>query len=204
MSGKGKVYELDIKKSINRNTMDCVKAHRPDFSGSSVGEVADVMVTWQADRMESQRPCGHSERFVTYLELKKRTASSRGNRATVMSGSSTNDDGTKQSGLEELTELIEESPRWTEQYLVVKFQNTKPITIGARNLLHYLRRDEEGWGAYDEDIDEDVAYFGARLTPSNNISMRKPLLSEWESTAASDGDHIEILRAIGVEDYYHV
>jgi broad specificity polyphosphatase/5'/3'-nucleotidase SurE len=117
-----------------------------------------------------------------------------------MSGSSTNDDGTKQSGLEELAELIRESPPWSKQYVVVKFQNTKPITIGARNLLHYLRRDEEGYGDYDGDVE----YFGARLTPSNNISMRKPLLSEWESAAASDGDHIEILREIGIEDYYHV
>lgn len=197
--GKGKTYELDIKKTINKDTIECVKAHRPDFSGSSVGEVADVMVVWQANRMEPQRPCGHAERFVAYLELKKRTASARGNRATVMSGSSTNDDGTNQSGLEELAELIEESPKWSTQYVVVKFQNTKPITIEAENLLQYLRRDEEGWGYYDEDVE----YFGARLTPSNNISMRKPLLSEWESTAASDGDHIEILRDIGVGDYYH-
>ncbi len=187
--GKGKRYELAIKNAINNDTRRCVKAHRPDFSGSSSGEVADVMVVWQNDRMSPQRPSGHSERDVAYLELKKRDASKRGNRATVMSGSSDGD-----SGLDELQSLLAQTPSWTKRYVVFKFPNTEPLIYEARNFEQYL---------LDGDYDGHTNYFGARLTPSNNVSIRKPLLSEARSASAADADHIEVCRAIGIEDYYH-
>jgi len=201
--GKGKRYELRLKKDINRDTRPCVKAHRPDYSGSSVGEVADLMVLWQENRYSDQQPCGHPERKVAYLELKKRTADS-GNRSTVMAGSS--DD---QNGVGELEELVNESPSWTDQYVVVKFDNRKPIVIDASRLLHWLRREQEGWG--QEWLAQDrtpgdykpCKKHGARLTPSGNISMVKPTLDSWESSQAADSDHREILRAIGVKNYYH-
>jgi hypothetical protein len=206
--GKGKRYELAIKNAINEDTRRCVKAHRPDFSGSSAGEVADVMVVWESraspkqsqntsssdevwqnDRMSPQRPSGHPERDVAYLELKKRDASKRGNRATVMSGSSDGD-----SGLDELQSLLAQTPSWTSRYVVFKFPNTEPLIYEARNFEQYL---------LDGDYDDDIEYFGARLTPSNNVSIRKPLLSEARSASAADADHIEVCRAIGIEDYYH-
>ena len=177
--GKGKRYELAIKNAINEDTRRCVKAHRPDFSGSSTGEVADVMVVWESE----------IERNVAYLELKKRDASKRGNRATVMSGSSDGD-----SGLDELQSLLAQTPSWTSRYVVFKFPNTEPLIYEARNFEQYL---------LDGDYDGHTNYFGARLTPSNNVSIRKPLLSEARSASAADADHIEVCRAIGIEDYYH-
>jgi len=189
MSNKGKRYELAIKNAINEDTRRCVKAHRPDFSGSSAGEVADVMVVWQNNRMSPQRPSGHPERNVAYLELKKRDASKRGNRATVMSGSSDGD-----NGFDELQSLLSETPSWTSRYVVFKFPNTEPLIYEARNFRQYLT---------DGDYDDDIEYFGARLTPSNNVSIRKPLLSEARSASVADADHIEVCRAIGIEDYYH-
>lgn len=174
MSNKGKVYELSIKNDINANTDENVKAHRPDFSGSSTGEVADVMVVWK-----------YHEPNVAYLELKKRGNVDEGNRKVVMSGSSEG-----QNGYDELMELVEESPPWTEQYAVFKFPNRAPITFHAPTFLDYLDDDE-----YTAPVEE---FHGARLTPSGNISVIKPELSYWLSTSAAHDDYKEIIDYIGV------
>jgi hypothetical protein len=196
--GKGKRFELDTKNSINDATHEWVKAHRPDFSGNSVGEVADVMVVWEAQRY------GDAPRHVAYVELKKRSGVEEGNRKVVMEGSS---DG--QSGVDELEELINESPSWSDTYVGVKFPNRELIVIDAEVLLHWLRREEEGWGqdflAADHTVFEDdyqlCEQVGARLTRGHNISMVKPELDWWPSSQGGKDDHIKLLHGIGVEDY---
>ena len=202
--GKGKTYELKIKNEINEHTRGCVKAHRPDFSGNSTGEVADIMVVWQADRVDhrstgassdsserdrygDQSPCGHPERHVAYIELKKRQAGD-GKRCIVMQGSSKG-----QSGLGELTELVRDSPYWADCYLAVKFNNREIIVLDARELLRFL----EGDSSYPE-----AERHGARLTPSDNLSMVKPTLDSWDSSRAGQADYHKLLNEIGVEDYY--
>lgn len=186
--GKGKTYELTTKKKINAATHEWVKAHRPDYSGSSVGEVADLMVVWEANRYEAQQPSGHAERFVHYTELKKRSAKD-GNRATVMSGAD------EESGKEELRRLLNESPSWTEQSLAVKFDHRELIVLDAREL--YMNLVE---GPFPEE--HEWEWHGARLTPSGNISMRKPSLDDgWPSSTAGTADHIKLLHEIGVENY---
>lgn len=201
--GKGKRFELDIKNSVNDATEEWVKAHRPDFSGNSNGEVADVMVVWQANRYGDQQPSGHPERHVAYVELKKRSGVKEGNRKVVMSGSSEG-----QSGMDELEELIEESPSWSKTYVGVKFPNRELIAINANVLRHWLRREEEGWGqdvlAGDDFFDDEYQkceLHGARLTRGHNISMVKPELDYWESSTAGKDDHVKLLHEIGVEEY---
>jgi hypothetical protein len=194
--GKGKQFELDIKRDMNDATHEWVKAHRPDFSGNSVGEVADVMVVWQAERYSDQRPCGHPERHVAYVELKKRGNVDEGNRKVVMSGSSK-----EQNGMDELEELIEESPSWSDTYVGVKFPNRELIVIDAKALLHHLRRGDEGYGPNHYDYRDVDTFHGARLTRGQNISMVKPELDWWQSSTAGDDDHTKLLHSIGVEDY---
>jgi hypothetical protein len=188
--GKGKRFELDIKNEINSATREWVKAHRPDFSGNSVGEVADVMVVWQAERY------GDSPRHIAYLELKKRSGVEEGNRKVVMSGSS---DG--QSGVDELEELIRESPSWTDTYVGIKFPNRELIVIDAEALLHHLLVDEEGYGPNHYDYRDVDTFHGARTTRGHNISMVKPKLDDWPSSQAGKDDHIKLLHSIGVENY---
>lgn len=188
--GKGKRFELDLKNDINEHTKPWVKAHRPDYSGSSVGEVADIMVVWQAERYSPQRPCGHPERHVAYIESKKRSGVKEGNRKVVMNGSSQD-----QSGLEELEELIEESPSWADCYVAIKFPNRELIVLDASKLYTHLQ-DYAAKMYYLEAYNH-----GARLTPSDNISMRKPTLDEWPSTQSGLDDHEKLLREIGVEQY---
>lgn len=199
MGNKGKQFELDTKRDINENTRSWVKAHRPDFSGNSAGEAADVMVVWQAERYDDQRPCGHPERHVAYAELKKRTTS-EGKRSTVMSGSSQD-----QSGLEELQELRIELPSWATRVVGVKFPRREMVVIDADALEHWLRRDEEGWGHnwYDgnpEDL-RAAEEHGARLTPSDNISMVMPEKSWWPTESAGLDPWHKLAIEIGLEQY---
>lgn len=207
MGKKGKRFELDTKNAINEDTREWVKAHRPDFSGNSLGEVADIMVVWesrgspeqsqnttssgevwQANRYEHQRPCGHSERHVAYGELKKRSGVEEGNRKVVMSGSSKDEDG-----MGELRELITESPSWSGTYVGIKFPNRELIVIDAEDLRDHLQ--------HGGDYGPDKGFHGARLTRGNNISMVKPELESWPSSTAGEDDHIKFLHGIGIEDY---
>jgi len=197
--GKGKRFELNTKKALNANTGNHVKAHRPDFSGSSVGEAADVMVVWQAERYEPQHPSGHPERHVAYAELKKRSGT-EGNRATVMDGSSQD-----QSGLEELQELRQELPPWSERVVGVKFPRREMIVMDAEALEHWLRRDEEGWGhEWYEGNPEDLHVcetHGARLTPSDNISMVMPEKDWWPTQSAGLDPWEKLAAEVGLEEY---
>lgn len=175
---KGKRFELAVKNNINDITHEWVKAHRPDYSGNSAGEVADIMVVWKNP---------NSTANVAYVELKKRSGVDEGNRKVVMSGSS---DG--QSGLDELKELINESPPWTEQYVGVKFQNRELIVYEATTLLNWLT---------DGEVPPTFEDHGARLTASDNISIKKPTLSEWPSSTAGKSDERKLLHEIGVKNY---
>jgi len=185
--GKGKDFELTVKNDTNEATHEWVKAHRPDFSGNSVGEVADVMVVWQAERYDDQRPCGHPERHVAYVELKKRSGVEEGNRKVVMSGSSKG-----QSGMDELRELITESPSWSDTYVGIKFPHRELIVLDAEELHDYLQ-----YG----DGDKADEFHGARLTRGNNISMVKPELDWWPSTSAGEPDWMKLAHEIGIENY---
>lgn len=204
--GKGKQFELDTKKAINANTGEHVKAHRPDFSGNSAGEVADVMVVWQANRYEDQRPSGHPERFVAYAELKKRSGS-EGNRSTVMSGSSSG-----QSGLDELRELIYGSPPWSKTVVGFKFPRREMVVLDAEVVEHWLRREQEGWGqdwlVNDSErtdvVSDDYAEcerHGLRLTPSDNISMVMPEKDSWPTQSKGLAPWKKLSLSIGLEEY---
>lgn len=211
--GKGKRFELDTKNAINEHTREWVKAHRPDFSGSSTGEVADIMVVWQAERYGDQRPSGHPERHVAYGELKKRQGK-EGNRSTVMSGSSTKANGESQSGLEELQELNSESPSWTKTVVGFKFPRREMVVLDARVVEHWLRREQEGWGQdvlahdsefnhFDDDYQECERH-GLRLTPSDNISMVMPEKSDWPTQSAGRDPWRALCDHIGLEEYDYV
>ena len=202
MSKKGKRFELDTKKAINENTKEWVKAHRPDFSGNSTGEVADVMVVWQANRYSDQRPSGHPERFVAYAELKKRSGV-EGNRSTVMDGSSQG-----QSGLGELEELIYGSPPWSKTVVGFKFPRREMVVLDAEVVLHWLRREQEGWGrGYLKGTDgqretyKECERHGLRLTPSNNISMVMPEKDSWPTQSAGLDPWKKLSLSVGLEEY---
>lgn len=191
--GKGRRFELDTKNEINEHTKSWVKAHRPDFSGNSKGEVADIMVVWQANRYGEQRPCGHPERHVAYAELKK-VSGTEGTRSRVLAGSSKG-----QNGLEELEELNSKSPSWTQTVVGIKFPHREMVAIDARVLEHWLKREQEGWGT--DGNYQKCERHGLRLTPSNNISMVMPSKDDWPTQSSGKAPWKKFCLEVGIEAY---
>lgn len=177
--GKGRRAEMRLYNDISRNTTDTVHANVSDHSGNADSSFSDIEVYFLDHVDGVKRLCG------AFTEIKKRQAAS-GKRCIVMAGSSDGD-----SGLDELEHLIEETPIWGKAWIIIKFDHRRPIVLGAKR-LH---------GALIDEISSDgPPLFDARLTPSDNISMRKPTLDEWESSAAADPDWKVILEEIGVSE----
>jgi hypothetical protein len=178
MSGKGKQYELDTVRDLAEATTDDVWATRPDFSGNSKHAFADVALVWPDYADYATRGA--------FLELKKRTVET-GKRTNVMSGSKQ-----EQSGMDELSELVEKCPPWGRPIVGVKFPNRALITFFAERLLENLK-NETVW---------DGAVGQPKSTRGNNISMRKPTLDEWDSATGGMDDVPMILKTSGVDDRY--
>jgi Holliday junction resolvase len=168
---KGHDYELQVTNAISRSTDQTVACLRPDYSGNSKFAVGDIVVLHENDLHV------HAD----YVELKKRQADG-GRRTTVMEGSSDGD-----SGLDELQGLCDDVPPWAVPWVAVKFTRRKLAVFKADDLRRTLENDDVG-----------VAPFQARLTPSDNISMRKPTLDEWPSATASPADYYVLLDELGV------
>lgn len=175
--GKGKQYELDIVRDLHEATTEEVWVTRPDFSGNSKYAFADVAIVWPEFR--------YKEAKGVFLELKKRSPGDGKRASGTMSGSS---DG--QNGKEELEELVEKTPPWGESTVGVKFPNRELIMYDAEYLLSVLRNDE--WSAIGD----------PQLTPSGNISVKKPTLEEWDSAQSGVADVVKILNFCKVASGY--
>jgi len=160
--GKGRDYEHTLVNEINEVTDRRVVATTVGYSGNDRYSFADILV------------CTPDDTF--FIEVKKRSCESE-KRTTVFAGSSSGD-----SGLDELTNLIEYTPEWAHSYVFIKFTHRKLYILSADRLLN---------------IDN---CFDSRLTSGENISLRKPSLDVWES-AASSSDIDEIVAFLGLGEY---
>jgi hypothetical protein len=181
---KGHDYELDLKNAVIEDTTEFVTAMRPDYSGNSKHSVADIRVT-----VDKGVRFGDGTVEDYYVEAKKRQGEA-GYRRVVMSGSSQGDE----NGLGELWRLVNESPPWAETRLMVKFDHREAITLDAKKLAMYLEDPEI---EYEKAERHEVA-----LTPANNISMVKPELDDWSSATAGMPDHLKLLSACNIGDYF--
>jgi hypothetical protein len=174
--GKGRRLELDVKNGIVENTTESVDAFVAGYSGNSSGEVADVVVAYENDYGLT----------ATYLELKYRTAD-KGNRATVLEGSSQGDSGT-----DELRHLIDETPPWAEAAIGLKFDHKQMLVLEADHLLY----------AVEKDLLFDQHGLEARQTKAGNVSMRKS--GRIVSQQSGDAPWLAVCKQIGVpEDDIH-
>jgi len=160
--GKGRDYEHTLVNEINDVTDGSVVATTVGYSGNDKYSFADILV------------CTPDDTF--FIEVKKRSCESE-KRTTVFGGSSSGD-----SGLDELTKVIEYTPDWAESYVFIKFTRRKLYISLADRLL---------------EVDN---CFKSRLTSGRNISMQKPSLDVWESASASS-DVDEIVAFLGLGDY---
>jgi len=160
--GKGREYEHTIANVITHVTDKRVVATTIGYSGNDKYSFADILV------------CTPDDTF--FIEVKKVSCESE-KRTTVFDGSSSGD-----SGLDELTNLIEYTPEWAHSYVFIKFTHRKLYIFHADRLLNADN------------------CFESRLTSGGNISMRKPSLDVWESASASS-DVDEIVAFLGLGDY---
>lgn len=201
--GKGHDYELTLKNATIEGTNEHVTAMRPDYSGNSKHSVADIRVT-----VDKRVRFGDGEVEDYYIEAKKRQGN-EGYRTTIMEGSSQGDE----NGLGELWRLVEEAPPWAETKVMVKFDHREAAIFDARQLAMYLEdcADSQSASAHsgsaDTSREPEVEYeaaerHGVRMTPADNISMVKPELDNWASSTAGLPDHVKLLHACGISDYF--
>lgn len=170
--GKGKAYELTLVNDITEHTSPWVWTTRPDFSGNSKHAFADLAMIWTVSG-----PIDGA-----FVEVKKRSPGDGKRASDTVSGSA--DD---QTGLEELKELCNGTPPWGEPYLGVKFPNRELIVYRADHLYTELT----------ESAGDD--YVGTpRVTPSDNVSIRKPSLDEWNSSRGGFDDWYKLCREVGI------
>lgn len=177
MSNKGRRYELDLSNDIIENTTEEVHVAISDYSGNSKNSFCDMEVYFPTPTSNGA--------YGSFLEVKNYSGDS-GKRETVLSGSSQDE-----SGLGELKRLIDGTPPWGVPYFVVNWSNRKVAVVNAIDLQRAL--------ADDRDVVEGPPFFDARLTPSKNVSMRKPTLDNWDSSAASSEDWWVVGSAIGLQ-----
>lgn len=170
--GKGRRFELSLKNNICEYTTDNVDAFVVGYSGNSNHAVADVVVLYENDYGLT----------AAYIELKKRKAK-KGNRATVLSGSSNTD-----SGVDELRTLVDETPPWASPAVGVKFNRKQLLILEAEQLLY----------AVENDLEYNQHGLEARSTTSNNISMRKS--GRIASQRSGQPPWLACCKQIGVRD----
>lgn len=151
------------------------------YSGNSASGDCDFVIT------VSPKLATKTEASQYNGEAKKVQAES-GKRTTVFSGSSGDE-----SGMEEVKRLVESTPSFVTPILAIKFDHRKLVVLDARHLVYELSDGECGILPPDS-----VCLHDARLTPSENISMRKPELSQWKSATAADSDPVVLARKLGL------
>lgn len=165
MTNKGHRYELEICNDLNRELQNDGICYRSDFSGSSATGTTDIAVVSQHNHL--------------HIEVKKRSAKV----GTRSSGVFTGAQG--ETGLEALQRFVDGAPWFVGRYIVVKFPRREPVLMGADKLLQRLKDDGEA------PADE---YLDAKITPSNNISMRN--VESLASAQAGDTAVEKILRKL--------
>jgi Holliday junction resolvase len=173
-----------LTKDLSDVTIDEVWCTTAGWSGNSSYDGCDIVVT------VSPYLCTSHEDSMYLIEAKKRQGEG-GYRTSVFEGSKQ-----EQSGLEELQEFTENTPEWARPILAIKFDHRKVVVLDARWLLSTL--DELEYPVPSEVTDGILDVLSPRLTDSENVSMVKPPLSEWESSRAADDDAVVLARELGL------
>lgn len=179
MQQHGRRFEHELVNGLEEITPREVWVTTCGFSGSANADDCDLVVT--VDPHFTTR--GETRQYN--IEVKKKQGD-RGNRVTVFSGSSDGD-----SGLDELQAVADGAPPWADPVVAVKFDHCKLVVLDVRWLLGDL-------GVVDVGVPSGVKTFDSRLTDSDNVSMRKPELGEWDSARASPDDAVVLAKRLGL------
>jgi len=176
----GRRHEHDLNNSLNNVTTNDLWCTTAGYSGNSASDNCDLVVT--VDPLS----CTQEDELQYNIEAKKITRGKSGNRVSVFTGSSGDE-----TGLDEVTRLVESTPDWAQPVITLKFSRRKLVVIDARGLLAHM--DE-----YDWVVSETVEMLEPRTTPSDNVSVVMPTLDDWESASAAPRDSVVLAQTLGL------
>jgi hypothetical protein len=155
------------------------------YSGNAAIDACDVVIT-----VDPQFATAH-ETMQYNIEAKKRRGEGGKRVSSVFGGGKTDE-----SGIDELQRFVDATPSWADPIVVIKFDRREAVVFDAQSLLVYLEvRD----GIIPKEITTlftDVLQ--PRVTPSGNVSMVKPPLSEWNSESAGKDHAVKTAQQLGL------
>lgn len=184
MTRKGRDYEHELVNGIDEITPTEVWVTSCGYSGNSLSDACDIVLT-----LDPYLCTSHQDTQVN-IEVKKRSGKS-GNRVVVFEGGSPDE-----TGLEELQRFVEATPDWADSILAIKFDHRKLVVLDAEWVLDEL--DECGEYYVPLAVEGILDTLLPRLTDSDNISMKKPLLAEWVSSKAARPDERVLAERLGL------
>jgi len=176
----GRRHEHDLNNSLNNVTTNDVWCTTAGYSGNSASDNCDLVVT--VDPLF----CTQEDELQYNIEAKKITRGEAGNRVSVFTGSSGDE-----SGLDEVTRLVDSTPDWAQPVITLKFSRKKLVVLDARGLLAAV-------GERKYPVSETVEMLEPRLTRSDNVSVVSPTLECWESARGSPRDSVVLAQTLGL------
>jgi hypothetical protein len=181
----GRKFELDLFNGINDITPEEVWVTTAGYSGNAKGDGCDLVITVDPKVLTKNEP------QQINCEAKKRQGEGGKRVSNVFTGSEK-----EETGVEELKRLVVTTPAWADPIVALKFDRRKLVVLDARWILDAIgERDCYVPANITQGIMEVL---DPRTTPSGNISMFKPTLTEWESSRAAPADEVELCERLGL------
>jgi len=179
----GRAYEHELVTGLTDATTSDVWSTTTGYSGNSIADDCDMVVT------VSPHLCTSREDAQYNIEAKRCRRGERGKRiSNVFSGSREGE-----SGLEELQRFVEGTPSWATPIVALKMSYCKLFVLHGGRLYDGVCMETE-W----TDGEPALSVLDPQLTPSDNISMRKPTTEQWDSARAAQNDEVELGKSLGL------
>jgi len=185
MNKKGRRYEHSLVNGLDKVSSGDVWVTTAGYSGNSEADGCDVVVTVDPKLLTSNEP----QQFN--IEAKLRQGEGGKRVSNVFSGSETDE-----TGVEELKRLVLTTPGWADPIVALKFDHRKLVVLDARWILDAIGERDQYIPLNIKEGILDV--LSPRTTPSGNVSMIKPDLSDWESSRAAPADEVELCERLGL------
>jgi hypothetical protein len=175
MNPHGRRYEHELVNGLDEVTAPEVWTTTVGYSGNASGDACDLVVTLDTKLLL------RGESYQVNIEAKKRQGEPGKRVSGVFAGGETDE-----TGVAELQRFVDATPEWADPIVAIKFDRRKLCVLDATELLSAL-------GVRKQPMNRNIELLeilDPRLTPSENVSMVKPVTSEWPSarTAADDAE----------------
>jgi len=181
----GRSYEHTLATAIDAVTPPMVWVTTAGYSGNAAIDACDVVIT-----VDPQFATAH-ETMQYNIEAKKRRGEGGKRVSSVFGGGKTDE-----SGIDELQRFVDATPSWADPVVVIKFDRREAVVLDARWLLSAC--DESDYPIPATATETLIDVLQPRVTPSGNVSMVKPPLSEWNSESAGKDHAVKTAQLLGL------